>query len=227
MRSEKLDNRKEDILDFIVRDFIGTAVPVSSGRISAKKATFGSPATIRNIMLGLDEGGYLCQPHTSAGRAPTEKGYRYFVDNLMEIESLPVEIKRELEDVLDFDALSRLLVKHLRLFTGVSVLSENRIFGHGLSEVLREPEFFEQDAAVRFAEFAENIHSEIKNFSEVNVDVNGFGVVSMMFQDSDLGECAVFSAGPQRMNYEKATSLLKYAADDIKKRKHKKYGRKR
>ena len=74
-----LDSRKEHILDFIVRDFVRTAIPVSSGRVSDKKAIgggiagspAGSPATIRNIMLELDEEGYLYQPHTSAGRAPS------------------------------------------------------------------------------------------------------------------------------------------------------------
>lgn len=206
-------------MDFIVRDFIGTAFPVSSGRISEKRAVLGSPATVRNVMLELDEDGYLYQPHTSAGRAPTENGYRYFVDNLMDVEIPPSEVRRELDDVFDFDELSKILVKHLRLFAGVGILDENKIFGHGLSEVLREPEFFEQDAAVRFAEFAENIHREIKNFSEVNVDMNGFGVVSVMFQDRDLGKCVMFSAGPQRMNYEKAASVLKYAARDIKNKK--------
>lgn len=216
LRKIMLDSRKEHILDFIVRDYIRTALPVSSGRISAKKALEASPATIRGVMLELDEEGYLYQPHTSAGRAPTDKGYRYFVDNLMEIESPPWEIRRELDSILDFDELSKTLVRHLRLFAGVWVLSEDKVFGHGLSEALREPEFFEQDAAVRFADFVENIHREIKNFSEVNVNANGFGVVSVMFQGRDFGECVIFSAGPQRMNYEKSASVLKYAAGDVK-----------
>src|SRR3989344_4641344 len=83
----KLDSRKEHILDFIIRDYIETAQPVSSGRVAAKKVLDSSPATWRNFMLELDEDGFLYQPHTSAGRAPTERGYRYFIDNLITDEN--------------------------------------------------------------------------------------------------------------------------------------------
>jgi len=220
-----------------VRDFIGTAFPVSSGRIKEKlyrkQALAGSPATIRHIMLELDEDGYLYQPHTSAGRAPTEKGYRYFVDNLMEIGEPDYGIRHTLDEIIDnfeeeadsvFDELSRALASHLKLFSGIGFLDEGRIFGHGLPEVLKEPEFFENDVAVRFADFTENINGNIKGLADMEVDANGFGVVKMVFQDNDFGECVIFSAGPQRMNYEKANSVIKYAAKDIKKRKNKKHG---
>lgn len=233
----KLEARKEHILDFIVRDFIRTASPVSSGRISerlSKKPDLaGSPATIRNIMLGLDDDGYLYQPHTSAGRAPTDKGYRYFVDNLMSVREPAHEIRMELDKIIEkmeremdsaFSEISKTLAGHLGLFSGAGMLNKERIFGHGLSEVLKEPEFGEHDMAVRFADFIENIHSDIKKFSATEVDAKGFGVVSVVFSDDDLGECVIFSAGPQRMNYEKATSVIRYAAEDIKS-KTKKYGR--
>lgn len=233
----RLEARKEQILDFIIRDYIDTASPVSSGRISKKmtsESVAGSPATIRNIMLSLDEDGYLYQPHTSAGRAPTEQGYRYFIDNLMEREDPSSDLQKELDGILSdffgetetaFDNLSKALARHLRLFSGVGLLDEGRIFGHGLSRVLEEPEFFQHDNAVRFADFAENIRNSIKDFSDAETDVRGFGVVSVMFKDDDLGECVIFSAGPQRMNYEKATSAVKYAAADITRHKHKKNGR--
>lgn len=237
----KLDNRKEHILDFIIRDYIETAQPVSSGRMASKIKGTGihadlatSPASLRNLMLELDEDGFLYQPHTSAGRAPTEKAYRYFIDNLMEVESPSMPVRRDLDDILDefmdesenvFDELSRVLAKHLKLFSGFGLLDEERIFGHGLSEVLREPEFFQHDNAVRFADFAENIHDNIKKLADTEVGAGGFGVVQVTFKDRDFGECVIFSAGPQRMNYEKATSVLRYAADDITKRKTKKYAK--
>ncbi|MDO8522765.1 MAG: hypothetical protein Q7S12_00555 [bacterium] len=230
----RLDDRKEHILDFIVRDYIDTAVPVSSGRIVSRKVLDASSATLRNIMLELDEDGFLYQSHTSAGRAPTEKGYRYFIDNLMEIGDPAHDVRNELDSMMNdffeesehvFEDLSRMLAKHLRLFSGISVLDDERIFGHGLPEVLREPEFFEHGAAVRFVDFAENIQKNLKRHSDIDADAKGFGMVSVMFDGGDLGKCVVFSAGPQRMNYEKATSLLKYAAEDIKNRKIKKHAK--
>ena len=234
-----LDQRKENILDFIVRDYIETATPVSSGRVSkgsSKRELAVSPATIRNIMLELDCDDYLYQPHTSAGRAPTEKGYRYFVDNLMEIENPSEAIRSDLDKILNefasesesvFDEFGKALARHLNLFSGFGFLDgvSPRIFGHGLPEVLREPEFFEHSMAIRFADFAENINQNIKKYSDTDTDAKGFGVVKIIFKDSDFGECVVFSAGPQRMDYEKAKSVLEYAAGDIKKRKNrKKYG---
>ncbi len=226
--SMRLDKRKEHILDFIVRDYIEMAQPVSSGRVYSKRVLDSSPATLRNIMLELDEDGFLYQPHISAGRTPTEKGYRYFIENLMEIESPAVDVRRDLDGIMEdffgrednaFNELSRILARHLKLFSGFGLLDEERIFGHGLSDVLREPEFFEHESAVRFADFAENIHKNIGKFADTEPGANGFGLIQMTFKDSDLGECVIFSAGPQRMDYEKATSVLKYAAEDISRRR--------
>ncbi|MEW6573838.1 MAG: heat-inducible transcriptional repressor HrcA [Bacillota bacterium] len=90
-----LDERKEKILAAIVEDFINTAEPVGS-RTIARRYGFGvSPATIRNEMADLEEMGYLVQPHTSAGRVPSERGYRYYVDHLMEPQE-PDEGEKEL-----------------------------------------------------------------------------------------------------------------------------------
>lgn len=230
----RLDTRKEHILDFVVRDYIRTAFPVSSGRISKKRATEGSPATIRNIMLTLDEGGYLYQPHTSAGRAPTNKGYRYFVDNLMSVREPGEDIRLELDRIIEtmewemnsaFSELSKTLAGYLGLFSGVGMLERSdKVFGHGLSEVLREPEFGEKGLAADFADFTENIEDHLENtFKEhkellPEVSIGGFGAVSVFFDDDDCGECVLFSIGPKRMNYEKATSVLKYAAEDIKRK---------
>lgn len=78
-----LDERKEKILAAIVTDFIDTAEPVGSRTISKKYDIGFSSATIRNEMSDLEEMGYIVQPHTSAGRIPTDVGYRYYVDRLM------------------------------------------------------------------------------------------------------------------------------------------------
>lgn len=81
-----LDERKQKILRITVKDYIESAQPVSS-RILARKYHLGwSPATIRNEMADLEEAGYLIQPHTSAGRIPSDMGYRFYVDFLMDLE---------------------------------------------------------------------------------------------------------------------------------------------
>src|SRR5436305_4562619 len=75
-----LDERKAAILRAVVEEYIETAQPVGSGHIAP--AVNVSSATVRNDMAALEHDGYLRQPHTSAGRVPTDKGYRYFVDSL-------------------------------------------------------------------------------------------------------------------------------------------------
>lgn len=89
-----LDERKAAILRTVVEEYIETAQPVGSGHVAAAPGLRVSPATVRNDMAALEHDGYLRQPHTSAGRVPTEKGYRYFVDTLAEparLESAQVE----------------------------------------------------------------------------------------------------------------------------------------
>jgi heat-inducible transcriptional repressor len=82
MIQEILGDRQQKILVAVVCEYISTADPVGS-RTIARKYDFGiSPATIRNIMADLDEMGFLVQPHTSAGRIPTDKGFRFYIDHL-------------------------------------------------------------------------------------------------------------------------------------------------
>ena len=84
-----LDERKKIILEYIIRDYIETAEPVGSRAIVRKYALDVSAATVRNEMSDLEELGYLEQPHTSAGRVPSEKGLRYYVDCIMKVERMP------------------------------------------------------------------------------------------------------------------------------------------
>ncbi|HYF92301.1 MAG TPA: heat-inducible transcriptional repressor HrcA [Symbiobacteriaceae bacterium] len=79
-----LDERKNKVLQAIIEDYVATAEPVGSRTIARKYHLGVSPATIRNEMSDLEELGYLEQPHTSAGRIPSDRGYRYYVDCLME-----------------------------------------------------------------------------------------------------------------------------------------------
>jgi heat-inducible transcriptional repressor len=84
-----LTERQRMILNAIVDDYISTAEPVGSRSISKRGDIGFSPATIRNEMADLEELGYLEQPHTSAGRVPSHKGYRYYVDHLLKFDAPP------------------------------------------------------------------------------------------------------------------------------------------
>lgn len=79
-----LNDRKRAILSAVIEDFIYSAEPVGSQRLVDKYGWSVSSATVRNELSALEELGYLSHPHTSAGRVPTDKGYRYYVDTLPE-----------------------------------------------------------------------------------------------------------------------------------------------
>jgi heat-inducible transcriptional repressor len=117
-----LDDRSQNILKAIVLSYIRTACPVGS-RSLTESFDFGlSPASIRNIMADLEELGYLNQPHPSAGRIPTEKGYRFYVNGLLdvidqekvveglEIEQYPIHKTEDIKEL--FQETSRLLSMH-------------------------------------------------------------------------------------------------------------------
>ena len=87
---DNLTERQKLILALVIRDYIETAQPVGSLRVVENFSLEISSATVRNEMVALTELGYLRQPHTSAGRVPTEEGYRYFVRQLMGHTDLPI-----------------------------------------------------------------------------------------------------------------------------------------
>ncbi|MCX7798167.1 MAG: heat-inducible transcriptional repressor HrcA [Melioribacter sp.] len=93
----QLKDREKAILRFVIHQFILTASPVGSRNISKKYNIGLSPASIRNIMADLEELGYLDHPHTSAGRVPTDKGYRVYVDMLMD----PPRLDNQTKEIID------------------------------------------------------------------------------------------------------------------------------
>lgn len=90
----ELTERQKTLLLLIIRDYIDTAQPVGSKRLAERYHIDFSPATIRNEMAVLTEMGYLRQPHTSAGRVPSEEGYRYFVSQMMHNTELPETVQQ-------------------------------------------------------------------------------------------------------------------------------------
>lgn len=91
-------NRRLDVLRAIVTDYVETQEPVGSKSLVERHRLGVSAATIRNDMAALEEEGYICQPHTSAGRVPTDKGYRYFVDQIDQIKPLSVPERRAITE---------------------------------------------------------------------------------------------------------------------------------
>jgi len=97
MNEDILTEREHHVLEAVVRNYILSASPTGS-RFLSKQAEFDlSPASIRNIMSDLEERGFILQPHTSAGRVPTDKGYRYYVDRLMKLIDLSDEVKNSIK----------------------------------------------------------------------------------------------------------------------------------
>src|SRR5436309_13074900 len=94
----ELDDRKATILRAIVEEYVSTAQPVGSQTIARSRRLGVSSATVRNEMTVLEREGYIVQPHTSAGRIPTDQGYRYFVDHFAASGALPVGQRRVVAD---------------------------------------------------------------------------------------------------------------------------------
>ena len=87
-------DRRAAVLRAIVEEYVQTAQPVASQSIAQSRSLGVSSATVRNDMTQLEREGYIVQPHTSAGRIPTDQGYRYFVDHFTKARSLPVSQRR-------------------------------------------------------------------------------------------------------------------------------------
>ncbi|GAC1539120.1 MAG: heat-inducible transcriptional repressor HrcA [Candidatus Velthaea sp.] len=123
----ELDKRKAFILATVVYEYIATAEPVGSNTLTQKYNLGVSSATIRNEMAELEALGYLVQPHTSAGRIPSDIGYRTYVDRLMQPEALPSDDQRRIRD--QFREASRELTEVIEQTTRMlSGLSRNLAF---------------------------------------------------------------------------------------------------
>lgn len=128
-QKEELDERKVKILDAIIRNYLATGEPVGSRTISKYTDLNLSSATIRNEMSDLEELGYIVQPHTSAGRIPSDKGYRFYVDHLMEekdrevaqMKEFVIEKTEKMEKVLK--QVAKLLANNTNYATMVTAAS--------------------------------------------------------------------------------------------------------
>jgi len=224
-----ITERQESILEKVIQEYVGSAYPVSS-QFLVKKYNFEvCPATIRNEMQKLTESGFLHQPHTSAGRVPTDKGYRFFVNNLLKEGISEFEDIFEIEEILeeekrDFLKLTTHLSKFLAMTSSnlatIHLFEKDFFFKEGWEEVLKEPEFEEKTFIIGFAELLQNFENDIKNLdinSEIKVYIGkenpftkskDFSIISSRCRFPDKEEGIVSLLGPKRMSYERNISLI-------------------
>lgn len=226
-----LSNRQEQILDLLIREYIDSAEPISSQFLDEKHDFGVCPATIRIEMQKMANEGYLGQPYTSAGRVPTDKGYRFFVNRLLEEKNLDSSNKDYLnewegiaEEMEDFFRFVRLTAKKIAQETsslaGAYFPKEELAIKEGWSRIFKEPEFENPGFAERFARAADGIEEKISGFSKEK-DLQIFiGAENILPQADDfslivsnislpsgkIGFIAIL--GPKRMPYEKNIKLI-------------------
>ncbi len=227
-------SRKNRVLAATVDSYVCQGEPVSSNELS--DAFDLSSATIRNILAELEQEGYLWHPHTSAGRVPSTKGYRYYVDFLMGGGELPEEEKLSIRGGYSQDSsLDEILERTSDLLAEVthyaSIVSfadsGNRIFYKGLSNIIQQPEFhdFERfSLVVRLLEerkkITELINQEFdqplkvyigEEIGDPQIGQSCSLVVSTYTRGKkNKGKIAVL--GPCRMSYRKTLSALEYVS---------------
>ena len=159
-----LSDRQHQLLDFIVREYVKTAEPVGSALVCEKADFNVSPATIRNEMQALEEMGYLTQPHTSAGRVPTDKAYRLVVNNLIEHQQYDVDPrhKRRIAETIahagyDPHEVNKTAAQVLQELSDNLVIANieqsNDFYKTGLSSLMGLPEFREFNRLFQLTSF--------------------------------------------------------------------------
>ncbi|MDD5565789.1 MAG: hypothetical protein PHG31_02715 [Candidatus Omnitrophica bacterium] len=236
------EDRRNKVMAFTVNAYIAGGQPVSSQVLAEH---FGlSSATMRNILAELEEEGYFYHPHTSAGRVPTRKGYRYYVDFLMSQQELSEDIKLVILEGLTgskrahFDLEELLektsdIVAELTHYTSLVWLSslKGRIFFKGLRNMARQPEFRDAQKLSLLLELLEErtrllalLNQEFQDHCKVyigeeigcSVGEDCSLVVSAYHKGRrDSGRLAVL--GPLRMSYEQTVATLAFVSFTLNK----------
>ncbi|MBF0531565.1 MAG: hypothetical protein HQL23_00530 [Candidatus Omnitrophica bacterium] len=233
-KKAEIQARKDRVLAITVGQYIHHISPVSSALIVEKYLPELSSATVRNILAELEEEGYLTHPHTSAGRVPTQWGYRYYVDYLMEEIYLLEEEKRrikmeydrktrELEDILD--RTSKVLAETTHYTSLVSIDGDlRRVFCRGTNFIAAYPDYQDIES-IRHILFAldekERLLDMINRDLQRKIDIHigqeircqGMTTCSLVVSrykthHGPSGRLAVL--GPTRMDYERVVSTLDY-----------------
>ena len=169
-----ISKRQEKLLDFVVKEYVRTAKPVGSALAANKGHLHFSPATIRNEMNDLEQQGFLVQLHTSGGRVPTDKAYRYYVDSLIENRiglDLGTGYKNKIKQALgrvtsDPREINKIVARVLSnlsenlVITGIS--QDEDFFKKGLASLFEHPEFREAGKVFQLANFFEGFEEMFK-----------------------------------------------------------------
>lgn len=229
-----MNTRQQKILSSVIEEYTNTAIPVSSEVLVKKYNLKVSSATIRNDMAELEKEGYLYQPHISSGRIPTDKGYRYFVEEIMKDKELTKDEQKKLQkELLKLKAkntrLERTVAKLLSGFSGALAItgatSKEEFYESGMTKLLEQPEFKNIDEICKlaevldvvdekFEEIAKNLkENETKIFIGKENPIDEISSCSMMVTPYKLksGEKGILALiGPKRMRYAKNKSLIEY-----------------
>ncbi len=228
-----MNKRKEEILKSIISDYIDRKAPVSSSILQKKHKFDLSTATLRNEMLDLEEEGFLEQPHTSAGRIPSDRGYRYYIDRLMKKRDIEGQeeyiLKKKIVEYKNrYGETTKTITKILASETGglaiSTIIKKKEIYNCGISELLKEPEFSRSNDFCGVASLCDFIDDNIDRVSEVARDKevqiyigqenplveaeNCSMVISNFKKGNDRGFIAL--VGPKRMKYDRNISLINY-----------------
>jgi len=230
-----MQSRQELILSLVVREYVDLAIPVSSSLLVEKYNLDLSPATIRTEMMELENEGYLYQPHTSAGRIPTDNGFRYFVDVLMQEKELTKREQNSLQvEMLKLKTQNKMLARTTaKLLSAMSgnlavsrVVDSDDFYKSGIQKLLSQPEFNNLDSVSKMAEVIdyldesmEELSGELENKSEIEVFIGKENPIdnteecSMVVSKYNLksGEEGLLAIiGPKRMKYSRNVSLIDY-----------------
>ncbi len=217
-----MEKRQEQVLKCLIREYIRNAKPVSSQMLFEKYHLSISPATIRWEMVELTENGYLYQPYASAGRVPTEKAYRFFIEKFCEPRLSPT-LEQKIEEIFqekDEREILRAVGKLMSLASkNISILFfEGELFWQGLSYLLSQPEFNDPKQGLRVVRTFEELYQSIYNNddeikSEIKVYIgreNPFGEDdNLSLVVGGLEDGLVGILGPTRMDYQKNIALVK------------------
>ncbi len=237
---QPLSPRQQAILTRVIDTHVETAQPVGSLQITGLfneiyRRSY-SPATVRHEMGVLEETGYLTHPHTSAGRVPTDQGYRYYVDNSLQQESLPADtlrkVARELfEAARELDDLAEKVSAVLSALSeqvGVVTLPEDRgaksrCYVQGSSRLLDQPEFQDMTAVKPLLKIFEDRQSLQQCFQGTlapqpvmvkigeengNPVFRGCSVVTGRYQTQGGKTGTLALIGPRRMRYSRVLPLI-------------------
>ncbi len=225
-----MKERTKKILLAMITEYIDTAVPVASGFLVKKIGDHISSATVRNEFVQLEKDGYIWQPHTSAGRIPTEKGYYFYIqENGLEME-LPGTMKSQLNRIManvNYDQRQKMkeLAKLIAEYSGETIMfafAKNDIYYTGLSNLFAKPEFDDKDKVVDISRVIDHLEKVVENMFEdfagpeikIGVDCPISSFCGSIFIKTNRALMATI--GPMRMNYPKNYALLNYVSQITK-----------